>query len=288
MKFLKDLYLHYLRSNTFEKGAALSYYTVFSFLPIMMIITSILGILVKEETISAEVIKVLGNIVGDQGAHQIEDIVKNQHLYHDNLLTTIIGIATFLLAATGMFNQIQKSLNAIWRLKARPEKRVLNYFVSHITSFVILLTIGFMLLLSTAINSLFLKFSAYLPDALVNAHLYEHLFSFFLITLLFAILFRFIRTAIVPWRNAIVSAAFTTILFLIGKIGIGTYVANSSINSTFGAASILALLMIWVYYTSQILFIGASFAYVFGQKTGFEIRPTNQSVRFIQKELREK
>ena len=115
----------------------------------------------------------LKNIVGDQGAHQIEDIIKNQHLYHDNLLTTIIGIATFLLAATGMFNQIQKSLNAIWGLKARPEKSILNYFVRHITSFVILLTIGFILLLSTASTACFSNFLLSLPDAFVNAHLYE-------------------------------------------------------------------------------------------------------------------
>ncbi len=101
MKFIKDIYLHYMRSSTFEKGAALSYYTVFSFLPIIMIISSILGILFKEDTISAELIKVLNNIVGDQGAHQFEDIIKNQHFYHDNMFTTIVGAATFLLAATG-------------------------------------------------------------------------------------------------------------------------------------------------------------------------------------------
>ena len=140
MKLLKDIYRHYMRSNTFEKGAALSYYTVFSFLPITMIITSALGILFKEETISGELYKVLKSIVGDQGALQFEDIIKNQHLYHDNIFTAIIGIATLLLAATGMFNQIQKSLNAIWGLKAKPEKSVFNYFVRHITSFIILLT----------------------------------------------------------------------------------------------------------------------------------------------------
>ena len=288
MKFLKDLYHHYMRSNTFEKGAALSYYTVFSFLPIIMIITSILGIMVKEDAISAEVLKVLKNIVGPQGADQLENIIITQHLYHDNLFTTIVGTATFLLAATGMFNQIQKSLNGIWGLKAKPERGILNYFVRHITSFVILLSIGFILLVSTALNSLLLTFSSKLPDSFVNAPLYEHLGSFFLITLLFAILFRFIRTAIVPWKNAIVSAGFTTILFLIGKVGIGFYIAHSTINSTFGAASILALLMIWVYYSSQILFMGATFAFVFGQKTGYEIRPTNQAVRFVQKELRDK
>ena len=287
MKLLKDLYLHYIRSNTFEKGAALSYYTVFSFLPIIMIMTSILGILFKEDAVSGELNRVLTSIVGDQGAIQLDEIIKNQHLYHDNIFTTIIVFGTLLLAATGMFNQIQKSLNAIWGLKAKQEKSVFNYFARHITSFLTLIVVGCILLLSTIINGFFYKFSSKLPDAFVHAHLYENLISFFLITLLFAVLFRFIRTAIVPWKNALVSAGFTSILFFIGKIAIGIYIAHSDIKSTFGAASIIALLMIWVYYSSQIFFIGASFAYVFGQKTGFEIKPTDQAVRYELKEFRE-
>ncbi len=286
MKFLKALFSHFMRSNTFEKGAALSYYAVFSFLPIIMIITSVLGLLFKEDAISAELYNVLNNIVGDQGAHQFEALIKNQHFYHNNILTTIIGITTLLLTATGMFNQIHKSLNAIWGLKVKPEKSILNYFVRHITSLLILIFLGFILLLSTTINSFFIKYSSRLPDVFLNAHLYEYIISFFLITLLFAVLFRSFGNAIVPWKTAIVSAGFTSILFLIGKIGIGLYIANSDIKSTFGAASILALLMIWVFYSSQILYLGASFAYVFGKKTGSEIKPTKQAVRYVQKELR--
>lgn len=285
MKLIKEIYRHYLSSNTFEKGAALSYYTVFSFLPIAMIITSILGMLFKEDVVSDELSKVLNNIVGDQGALQFEEIIRNQHLHHDSTITTIIGTATLLLAATGMFNQIQKSLNSIWGLKARPEKNLINYFTRRITSLLILIFVAFILLLSTTINSLLLKYSNILPGAFVRAHLYEHAISFLFITLLFAFIFRFIRIAIVPWKTALASAVFTSTLFFIGKIAIGFYIAYSDINSTFGAAGFLTLLMIWVYYSSQILFMGASFAYVFGQSTGFEIKPTNQAVRFVQKDL---
>lgn len=252
-----------------------------------MIMTSILGILFKEDAVSGELNRVLTSIVGDQGALQLDEIIKNQHLHHDNIFTTIIVFGTLLLAATGMFNQIQKSLNAIWGLKAKQEKSVFNYFARHITSFLTLIVVGCILLLSTIINGFFYKFSSKLPDAFLHAQLYENLISFVLITLLFAVLFRFMRTAIVPWKNALVSAGFTSILFHIGKIAIGIYIANSDIKSTFGAASIIILLMVWVYYSSQIFFMGASFAYVFGQKTGFEIKPTNQAIRYVQKELRE-
>ncbi len=285
MRFLKDIYHQYMKSDTFEKGAALSYYTVFSFLPITMIISSLLGILFKEDSISDELYKVIQNIVGDQGALQFMDIIRNQHLYHDNWFTTIVGLTTLLLAATGMFNQIQKSLNAIWGLKAKPKKSVINYFARHFASLLMLLLLGFILLLSTTLNSLFLKYASYLPDAFVHAHLYENVISFFLITLLFTILFRFIGNAIVPLKTAFVSAGFTAFLFFIGKTAIGFYIAHSDIKSTFGAASAIALLMIWVYYTSQILFVGAAFAYVFGQKTGAEIKPTNQAIRYVHQEL---
>lgn len=122
MKFLKEIYHHYMSSDTFEKGAALSYYTVFSFLPIILIIKFILGVIYKKDIISSELNTVFKGIVGDQGAMQLEDIIRNQNLYHDNVFITIVGIGIMVVAATGMFNQIQKSLNAIWGLKAKPKK----------------------------------------------------------------------------------------------------------------------------------------------------------------------
>lgn len=287
MNFLKEIYSHFMKSSTFEKGAALSYYTVFSFLPITMIITSVLGLIFKGDTINAEWNEMLKGIIGDQGVYQIEEILINRHLKENSALVTAIGIGTMLFAATGMFNQIQKSLNAIWGLKAKPEKSIINYFTRRITSFSILGLIGLILLISTIINSIFYRFASKLPENLFYAFIYEHLISFFLITMLFTILFRFIRNAVVPWKNALVSAVFTSVLFFIGKIAIGIYIAKSNIESTYSAASVLAVLMIWVYYTSQILFIGASFAYVFGKRKGLEIKPSSEAIRFIQQEVRD-
>lgn len=272
MKFIKDIFRHFISSNTFEKGAALSYYTVFSFVPITMIITYLLGKVIQQDAISSIQNNLLDGIVGDKGAQQLEEIIRNQHLYHDNVFTTIIGVGAMLLAATGMFNQIQRSINAIWGLKAKPKKSMFNSLMRYLMSLTFLVTVGFIVLLSITINSLLIKFSALLPEALVNLHIYENLISFLVITLLFALIFKFIGNAIVPWRTAIVAAGFTSILFFIGKVAFGLYIGNSSINSAFGAASAIAILMIWVYYTSQILFLGASFAYVFGQKVGYEIK----------------
>ena len=129
--------------------------------------------------------------------------------------------------------------------------------------------------------SLIFKFSSSLPDSFAHVHLYENLISFFLITILFALLFKVIGNAIVHWKIAIVTAGFTSIMFFIGKAAIGIYIARSSFNSTFGAASAIAILMIWVYYTSQILFIGATFAYVYGRKSGLEIKPKKHVISYL-------
>ncbi len=280
MKFIKDIFKHFLSSNTSEKGAALSYYTVFSFVPITVIITYLLGKIIKPDSISNIQNNLLDGIVGDQGAQQLEAIVNNQHLHHDNSFAAIIGVVAMLLAATGMFNQIQRSINAIWGLKAKPKKSIFDSFMRYLMSLAYLLTVGFILLLSVTINSLLIKFSELLPEALVNAHVYENLISFSLIIIFFTLLFKFIGNAIVPWRTALIAAGFTSVLFFLGKVAFGMYLGKSSINSGFGAASAIVILMIWVYYTSQILYLGASFAYVFGQKTGFEIKAKKHAVKY--------
>ena len=273
LKLLKDLFRHYISSNTFEKGAALSYYTVFSFIPITLIISNILGIVLKQEAISNEQNSILKNMVGEQGALQLEKIIDNQHLYHSNTIETFIGVGAMLLAASGMFNQIQRSITAIWRLEPNPSKSIFNYFVRYLFSLFFLMIVLFILLLSTTINSLLFKFSSNLPDSFTHVHLYENLISFFLITILFTLLFKVIGNANVHWKIAMLAAGFTSVLFFIGKAAIGLYIAKSSLNSTFGAASAIAILMIWVFYTSQILFIGASFAFVYGRHTGLDIKP---------------
>ncbi|MEZ5070226.1 MAG: YihY/virulence factor BrkB family protein [Bacteroidales bacterium] len=283
--FVRDTFVHYRDSNTFEKGAALSYYTAFSFLPITMILTSGLDLLFQDEIVSGELYEFLAGIVGKTGAGQLEDLLAGQHLVRNSLFSTLLGIGTLLFAATGMFNQIHNSLNAIWRLKVKSGKGTFNYFARHLSSLAVIILIGFLLFMSTALNSILQRYSDALPQAFRHVQVYEHLFSFLLVGLLFAMLFKITGNAIVPWRIALISAAFTSVLFILGKLGIGLYIARSHFNSTFGTASVLAILLIWVYYSSQILFLGASFAYILGKRTGREIKPTRQAVRFIHKEI---
>lgn len=276
---LKSVLTHFSNSNTFEKGAALAYYTVFSFLPMLVIVVSLLGIFFGEAAVSGELFSQMKGFLGEDGANEIETLLQNQHKNHNSALTSIMGFATLALSATGMFNQINVSFNAIWRLQPKPRSSILKYITTHLNAFSILIIVGFILILSTTINSFFYKFSSTMPDGYQNLHIYEHLVSIALLTVVFAIMYKYLGDAIMPWKTALVTGVFTSVLFAIGKFGIGMYLANSSITTTFGTASIIALLMVWVYYTSQIIFLGASFAYEYGKLTGGEIEPKEDVVR---------
>ena len=285
MKFLKEMFGHYMKSNTFEKGAALSYYVAFSFLPMIVIVISVVGLIFQEDTVSYELGQQLEEYFGPQAALQFEQLIQNQHLNYNSVLNTIIGIITLALASTAGFNQLQRSLNAIWEIKKKPKSSILNYLIKQLTFFMVLIILGFILILSAMLSKFLVRFSENLPDFLNNARLYESLFSFLLITFTLIVLFRYLGSAKVPWKNAIVSACFTALLFLLGKEAISLYIAQSNLSSTFGAASIIALLMLWVFYTAQILYLGACFAVIFGQKYGCRIIPDDQSVRIVQKEI---
>ena len=288
MKLIKDIFAHYMRVDTFEKGAALSYYVAFSFLPMIMIVISVLGIIFKEDTVSADLYEQLKMYAGDQNALQFEKLIQNQHLNHDSILTTILGFAALALASTAAFNQLHKSLNAIWRVKAKPKSGVLHYIIRHLTFLIMLIILGFILIMSASVSRLLLKYAANLPDFLANARLYKNLVSVMLVILTFIILFKFLGDAHVPWKTALIAAAVTSILFIIGKEAISLYIAHSNLTTTFGAASIIALLMIWVFYTAQLLYLGACFAFVVGKKYGGEIRPGKNAVRIVEKEVSSK
>ena len=276
---LKNVFTHFSNSNTFEKGAALAYYTVFSFLPMLVIVVSLLGIFFGEAAVSGELFSQMESFLGENGANEIETLLKNQHKNHNSTLTSILGFATLALSATGMFNQINVSFNAIWRLQPKPKSSILKYITTHLNAFSILIIVGFLLILSTTINSFFYKHSNSMPEAYQNLHIYEHFVSITLLSLVFAIMYKYLGDAIVPWKTAFVTGIFTSILFAIGKLGIGIYLGHSSISTTFGTASIIALLMMWVYYTSQIIFLGASFAYEYGKLIGREIEPKEEVER---------
>lgn len=278
LQFFKKVLNHFLNSSTFQKGASLAYYAVFSLLPMIVIITSLLGIFFGKQAVSGEIFEQLRGTLGNDAANQIQEIIKNQHVNHNNILTTVLGFLTLALSASGMFSQVHSSFNSLWNLKAKPKSSLLNYFRKHFLSFLILISLFFIMLLSTTVQAFLIKHKASLHTSINFAHLYEHSISFTVLTLVFMIMFKFLGDAIIHWKVAFFGGFFTSILFILGKIVITKYIAHSHISSTFGSASVLALLMLWVYYSSQIIFLGASFVKILSEKMGCEIKPNNNAV----------
>lgn len=285
LTFLKDVINHFLKSNTFQKGASLGYYAVFSIFPIIIIITSILGIFFGKQAVSGEIYLQLKDVLGSDASMQIQNIIKNQHRNHNSLLTSIIGFVTLLLSASGMFSQIHNAFNNLWEIKAKPKNSLLRYFSKHFVSFGIMLLLFLILIISTSANSFLVKHSHHLHDSYKLAFLYEHLSSLIVIAILFALMFLFLGDAKVNWKPAIISGLFTAFFFLLGKIGIGFYLGKSHLSTTFGSASILAMFMLWVYYTSQIIFLGTSFLKVLSDKMKLSIEPNDNAVKIIQHEI---
>lgn len=160
IKFLKELFKHFSDSQTFQKGASLAYYAVFSIFPIIMIVTSVLGLLFGKEAVSGEIYTQLKSTLGNEASLQIQDLIKNQHTSHNSILTTIIGFLTLALSASGMFTQIHDSLNEIWNIKAKPKSSLLRYLSQHFVSFLILIGLFLIIIVSTSMNSFLVKHSS--------------------------------------------------------------------------------------------------------------------------------
>ena len=285
LSFFKAVFNHFFNNNTFQKGAALAYYAVFSMFPMIIILVSILGIVFGKQAVSGEIFTQLKDVLGADAATQIQGIIKNQHTNHNSILTTIIGFATLLLSASGMFSQIHNAFNNIWGIKAKPKNSLIRYFTKHLFSFSILILLFFIMALSTSFNAFFVKHSQHLQDNQEMSFVYEHISSFIVVSLLFAIMFKFLGDAKVHWKPVLVSGVFTGLFFVLGKIGIAMVIGKSHLSTTFGSASILAVVMLWVYYTSQIIFLGASFLKILSDRMKLPILPDDNAVMVVQQEV---
>ncbi|WP_196893074.1 YihY/virulence factor BrkB family protein [Aureivirga marina] len=287
IKLFKDVFKHFFKNNTFQKGAALAYYSVFSLIPMIMIISSVLGIFFGKEAVSGEIHDQLKSTLGDQASLQIQNFIRNQKTSHNSIWTAIIGFITLAFSASGLFSQLHKAFNSIWSLQSKPKNSILNYFILHFGSIVILIGLFSIIILSTFISSFLTSNISSLNFNYRGLFIYEHITSLFVLIIIFSIMFKYLGDAIIHWKPVIYGGIFTAFLFMIGKIGIGVYVGHSHISSTFGTASVLALIMIWVYYTSQIIFLGAAFVEVLSKRMGYQIEPNKNAVKIEQVEVLE-
>ncbi|XGV96870.1 MAG: YihY/virulence factor BrkB family protein [Leptolyngbya sp. BL-A-14] len=286
-KLLKDTVTEWNEDKVPLWAAALAYYTIFSLAPLLLIAIAIAGVAFGEDAARGEIVGQIQGLVGKEGATAIQSMIQNAHRPGSGgTIATIVGIATLLFGASGVFGQLQDALNAIWGVKPKPGQGIKSFLQSRFLSFAMVLVIGFLLLvslvLSAALAAVATFFSRFMPDFIVLGQVLNFVISFGFITLLFAAIYKFLPDVNVAWKDLWIGAATTALLFNIGKFLIGLYLGSSGASSTYGAAGSLVVILLWVFYSAQILLFGAEFTQVFAKYRGSEITPSAHAVRISQ------
>jgi len=244
-------------------GATLAYFTLFAIAPVLLMATAIAGMVFGAEAVRGEIVGQLDHLVGREGALVVQGLLEGASRKTAGIISTIIGAITFLLAATGAFLELQVELNTIWRVKPRPRKQWHAFVIDRLRSFGLAVSIGFLLLVSLAISTALAALDTWLRNLYpVDGILWtviNTLVSVLVTTGLFALLFRFLPDVRLRWRDVTTGAAVTAVLFTIGQQVIGLYLGQSAITSSYGAAASMMILLVWVYYSCEIVLFGAEF-----------------------------
>jgi len=280
---LKQTSSSFVDDNVMKLSAALSYYTLFSLPPLLIVIVSICGVFFGRDAVQGKIVGQIGGLVGKDTAIQLQEIMKNAELSNSGILATIIGVSVLIFGASGVFTEIQDSINIIWGLKAKPKKGLWKFMINRIMSFSMIATVGFLLVVSLVVSSLMDLLSNRLevifPKVTVHLFYLLNMVSVLaIITLLFTIIYRTLPDAKIAWKDGVSGAAFTAVLFMIGKFAIGAYLANSTIASVYGAAGSIIILIIWIYYSAIILYFGAEFTKAYALTLGSKITPNDYAV----------
>ncbi|SDK23961.1 membrane protein [Catalinimonas alkaloidigena] len=288
--FLKEMFQAYSDDDCFTLGAALSYYTVFSLAPILIIIIALVGFIFGPDAVRGEIYHQLDGLLGPENAAQIQSLVRNAYQSQSGIVATVIGIITLVFGATGVFTQLKKSLNIVWQMKAEAKSGILRFALDRLVSFAMVVAIGFVLLVALVVEALAASLSDYL-EQLIPAFsgplvvTVNFAITLVLTSLIFACIYKFLPDAKVRWSDVMVGSLVTSLLFALGRLGIGLYLSKSNVGETFGAAGFLVVLLTWVYYSSQILFLGAEFTYVYARRYGSGIQPSANAVKVERNEV---
>jgi membrane protein len=280
---LKEAFREWRDDEALQLGAALAYYTIFSLAPLLLVVIGVAGLAFGREAVQGQLDNQIQGLVGAQGADAIQGMVANASRHKDGgIIATTIAFATILFGATGVFTQLQTSLNHIWNVKQKPGQGIKGLLRARAAAFGMLLGIGFLLLVSLVVSAGLAAVDNYatglLPGAETLLRGVNFAVSLAVITVLFAMIFRFLPDVKIAWRDVWFGAAVTSLLFTVGKYLIGLYLGNSSVATVYGAAGSLVILLLWTYYSSQILFFGAEVTEVWARRRGSGIVPDKHAV----------
>jgi membrane protein len=291
-KALKNAGIGFVNDNAFKLSASLSYYTIFALGPLLIIIISLAGIFFGKEAVQGRIYGQLTDLVGHQSALQIQDIIINIQSSHSTTTGAIIGAVILFIGATGVFTEMQDSINYIWSVKAKPKKSWLKFLINRLLSFSLIVGMGFILLVSLIVSAILTLLSDRLMRLLPNytVALFEVVNTaiiLIVISALFTVIFKILPDAIISWKDALMGALLTAVLFLTGKFLIGYYIGRSNLGVTYGTAASIIILLTWVYYSAMILYFGAEFTKMYALQTGSGIKPKQTAVFIIKKESKE-
>jgi membrane protein len=258
-------------------GASLAYYTLFAIAPILIVATAIAGMVFGTEAVRGEIVGQLDHLLGREGAGVVESLLEGASQRRAGILATVLGTVTFVVAATGAFLELQGALNTIWRVKPNPGANVKAFVIDRLRSFGLVVAIGFLLLVSLAMTAALAALSGWLARRSSSIPLVwatiNVLVSLGVTTALFALLYRFLPDVQLRWRDVTTGAFVTAVLFTVGQQLIGLYLGQTGVASTYGAAGSMMILLLWVYYSCQIVLLGAEFTRVFAERHGTALIP---------------
>jgi len=291
---LKLTYRDWKEDNASRLSAALAYYTVFSLAPMLIIIIAITGLIWETEAVRMQILSQVQDLIGPEGTDFVANLIADKGSPAEGIVALLLGIITLLFGALGVFNELHTSLNIIWNIKAEKTKgffqSIKKLLMDRFLSFAMILAIGFLLLVSLVVTA---ALSA-TQETIGNAFPFSEFFiqivnlaiSVGVITILFALMFKFLPDAEISWHDAWIGAFITSLLFSLGKAAIGIYLGNSAVGSIFGAAGSLILILLWIYYSALILFFGAEFTQVYANQYGSKIAPEGEKT-MVQRETEE-
>jgi membrane protein len=275
--------------NGLKLSASLSFYTLFSLAPMLLIVIAIGSIWLGKEAAAGYLYQQFEGLMGKTGALQLQEMINNVQISGDTPWVTVVGLATFFIGATGVFIEIQDSINIIWSIKAKPKRGWLRFLFTRLISFSMVVGIGFLLLVSLALSAVLSMLDGWVTDHIGTfawlAFIVSNTIAVGTVMLLFAVIFKVLPDAQLHWRDVLIGSFFTAVLFLIGKYLINLYLATSLTVSAYGAAGAAILIILWVYYSAIILYFGAEFTKVYANQYGGKIRPNAYAVFVERKEV---
>jgi membrane protein len=269
-KVAKETVTNFIADDALSQGAAIAYYTIFSIAPVLVIAIAVAGLVFGQEAVQGAIVGQLSGLMGHQSADAIQGMIKSAANRKSGVIATVLGLGTLLVTASGVFGQMQSALNLIW--KAEPKAGVTRLVKARIASLGLVVALGFLLMVSlvvsAAISTLDNVLNGFLPGAHILMQIGNFGISLVLIAVLFAAIYKVLPDKQIAWRDVAVGALATSLLFTIGKSLIGFYIGHTDIASSYGGAGAFVIVLLWIYYSSQIFLLGAEFTHVYAETHG--------------------